>query len=135
MTGPFQSAAINLVIHCLRGPQSRKADAVAHVASVLAPGGVLFGATVLGEAGPHTWLARRVLHAFNRQGGFDNLDDSETAVRAMLEAAFRQVKIEIVGSVAIFEARDPIRSAAQSASPEDRPGDNAGVRSSWSPRW
>jgi hypothetical protein len=90
---------------------------VANVASVLAPGGVLFGATVLGEAGPHTWLARRVLHAFNRQGGFDNLDDSETAVRAMLEAAFRQVKIEIVGSVAIFEARDPIRSAAESGSP------------------
>ena len=112
MSGPFQSAALNLVIHCLPGPQSRKAGAVAKVASVLAPDGVLFGATVLGEGGPHTWLARRVLHAFNRQGGFDNLDDSETAVRAMLEASFRQVRVEIVGSVAVFEARDPIRPAA-----------------------
>ena len=111
MSGPFQSAAINLVIHCLPGPQSRKAGAVANVASVLAPDGVLFGATVLGEAGPHSRLARRVLHAFNRQGGFDNLDDSETAVRAMLEASFRQVHLEVVGSVAVFEARDPIPSA------------------------
>ena len=92
MTGPFPSAAMNLVIHCLPGPPSRKAGAVANVASVLAPDGVLFGATVLGEAGPHSWLARRVLHAFNRQGGFDNLDDSETAIRAMLGASFRQVQ-------------------------------------------
>jgi SAM-dependent methyltransferase len=112
MPGHYQSAALNLVIHCLPGPQSRKAGAIANVAAVLAPDGVLFGATVLGEAGPHTWLSRRVLHAFNRRGAFDNLDDSETAVREMLEASFRQVDLEIAGSVAIFSARDPIRVAS-----------------------
>jgi SAM-dependent methyltransferase len=114
--GPYQSAALNLVIHCLPGPQSRKAGAIANVASVLAPDGVFFGATVLGEAGPHTWLSRRVLHAFNRRGAFDNLDDSEAALREMLEASFRQVDIEISGSVAVFEARDPIRAALAASS-------------------
>lgn len=112
MSGPFQSAAINLVIHCLRGPQSRKAGAIANVAAVLAPDGVLFGATVLGEAGPHTRLSRNVLRVFNREGGFDNLEDSPAAIREMLQASFRQVQIDIVGSVAVFEARAPIRPVA-----------------------
>ena len=48
VTGPFDSAAMNAVLHCLPGPLERKADAVANVASVLAPGGTFFGATVLG---------------------------------------------------------------------------------------
>jgi SAM-dependent methyltransferase len=111
MTGPFQSAAINLVLHCLPQPQSRKAAAIANMAAVLAPDGVLFGATVLGEDGPQTRLSRQVLRVFNRQGGFDNLEDSPAAVRAMLEASFRQVRIDIVGSVAVFEAREPIRAS------------------------
>ena len=58
--GPFESAALHLVIHCLPGPMSRKAVAVANVAAVLAPTGVLFGASVLGTSGSHTWLARQV---------------------------------------------------------------------------
>jgi hypothetical protein len=38
-----------LPIHCLPGPLSRKSQAVANVAAVLAPTGVLFGASVLGS--------------------------------------------------------------------------------------
>ena len=49
VAGPFESAALHLVIHCLPGPMSRKAVAVANVAAVLAPTGVLFGASVLGH--------------------------------------------------------------------------------------
>ena len=41
--GPFDSAALNGVIHCLPGPLTRKAAAIANVAAVLAPTGVLFG--------------------------------------------------------------------------------------------
>ena len=37
--GPFDSAALHLVIHCLPGPLPRKAAAVANVAAVLAPDG------------------------------------------------------------------------------------------------
>ena len=107
--GPFQSAALNLVIHCLPGPATRKALAVTDVAAVLAPDGILFGASVLGGAGPHTWLSRRVLHAFNRRGAFDNLEDSEAMLRDLLDAAFEQVEMEIVGSIAIFAATTPRR--------------------------
>jgi SAM-dependent methyltransferase len=105
--GPFESAALSLVIHCLPGPLSRKALAVKHVAAVLAPTGVLFGASVLGRSGQHTWLARRVLSAFNRRGAFDNMDDSEEGLREILEGSFEHVELETIGSIAIFSASSP----------------------------
>jgi SAM-dependent methyltransferase len=102
--GPFQSAALHLVIHCLPAPLPQKAAAVANVAAVLAPAGVLFGASVLGTSGNQTWLSRRVLTAFNRRGAFDNLDDSGEGLGEILAASFEQVDLEIVGAVAIFAA-------------------------------
>jgi SAM-dependent methyltransferase len=105
--GPFDSAGIHMVIHCLPGPMTGKARAVEHIAAVLAPNGVLFGATILGRSENHSWVARRVLTVFNRQGGFDNLDDSEAGLRGILEASFEHVEIEVVGSAAIFAATSP----------------------------
>ena len=105
--GPFDSAALHLVIHCLPGPLSRKALALVNVAAVLAPTGVLFGASVLGTSEHHTWLARRVLGAFNRRGAFDNLNDTEEGLREILGASFERVELETVGSIAIFAARNP----------------------------
>ena len=108
--GPFESAALTFVIHCLPGPLSRKAVAIANIAAVLAPTGVLFGASVLGTSGNHTWLGRRVLAAFNRRGAFDNLDDNEAGLHSILEASFERVELETVGSIAIFTARGPRRT-------------------------
>lgn len=112
--GPFDSAALNLVIHCLPGPVSRKAAAVANVAAVLAPTGVLFGASVLGRDGPQTLLSRPVLAAFNRRGAFDNLDDTEASLREILAASFDHVELETVGSIAIFAATDPLTISGHS---------------------
>ena len=107
VSGTFDSAALHLVIHCLPGPLPSKAAAVANVAAVLAPDGVLFGASVLGTSGRHTWAARRMLDAFNRQGGFDNLNDTEEGLGEILAASFEHVELETVGSVAIFAATNP----------------------------
>jgi SAM-dependent methyltransferase len=105
--GPFDSAALNGVIHCLPGPLSRKADAVAHVAAVLAPTGVLFGASILGTSGRHSRLARNALRTNNRRGVFDNLDDTEEGLREILAASFEQVELETIGSMAVFAATGP----------------------------
>jgi SAM-dependent methyltransferase len=107
VSGPFSSAALSLVIHCLPGPMERKAAAVANVAAVLAPDGVLFGATVLGRAGHHSRLARAFLWTFNRQGGFDNLNDTEDGLDGILRQSFADVRIEVIGSSAMFVAREP----------------------------
>lgn len=107
LTDQFDSAALNYVLHCLPGPLERKAAAVRHVARVLTPQGVLFGATVLGIAGPHTPLLRAVLWFVNRQHYFDNLGDTEQGLRDLLMASFREVDIRVQGAVAVFAARHP----------------------------
>ena len=107
LDGPFDSAALNGVIHCLPGPLSRKAGAVANVAAVLAPTGVLFGASILGTSGRHTWLSRRALYANNRRGIFDNLGDTPEGLGEILEASFERVELETIGSFAIFAATNP----------------------------
>jgi SAM-dependent methyltransferase len=107
ITGPYHSAAMNGVIHCLPGPLSRKAAAIANVAAVLAPDGVFFGATLLGTSGRHTRFGRSFLNANNRRGTFDNLDDTEAGLREILGASFEGVDLETVGSFAIFTATNP----------------------------
>ena len=128
VAGPFDSAALNLVIHCLPGPLARKAAAVANVAAVLAPTGVLFGASVVGTSGSQTWLSRRVLAAFNRRGAFDNLHDTEEGLREILSASFEDVEFETVGAVAIFAATG---SAPVSDLDDSARGPGAGRDDEW----
>ena len=115
--GPFDSAALNGVLHCLPGPLPRKAAAVENVAAVLAPGGVLFGASILGSSGRHTGLSRRLLNANNRRGTFDNLGDTQEGLREILEASFERVELETVGSMAVFAATKPRTKALAAATP------------------
>jgi ubiquinone/menaquinone biosynthesis C-methylase UbiE len=105
--GPFESAALSAVLHCLPGPMERKALAIENIARVTAPGGVLFGASVLGTSARHTRMGRALLWAFNKRGAFDNLGDTEAGLRDILERSFRSVKIEIIGGVAVFVASEP----------------------------
>ena len=112
VSGPFRSAALSMVIHCLPGPLERKALAVANLAAVLAPDGVLFGATILGRSGSHRRLARGFLRIFNAQGGFDNLDDSLDGLERILRQSFGEVELDTVGSAALFVARRPVQPRA-----------------------
>jgi SAM-dependent methyltransferase len=105
--GPFDSAALSFVLHCLRGPEGNKAVAVRNIADVLSPDGVLFGGTVLGLDGNHTRSARTFLRAANKQGGFDNLDDTAEGLRRILETSFSTVDVDVVGSAAFFVAARP----------------------------
>ncbi|HET9672332.1 MAG TPA: class I SAM-dependent methyltransferase [Actinomycetota bacterium] len=105
--GPFDSAALNFVLHCLRGPQPHKAVAIRHIADVLTPDGVLFGGTVLGLPERHTPQARAFLRAFNRHGDFDNLGDTAEGLRGILEESFEAVEVEVIGSTANFTATGP----------------------------
>lgn len=107
VTGPFASAGMNAVLHCLPGPMERKAVAIANIAGVLAPDATLFGATVLGRSARHTRAGRAMLTAFNRRGAFDNLDDTEDGIAEILRRSFAEVTIDTVGGMAIFTARGP----------------------------
>ena len=105
VSGPFDSAGFNAVLHCLPGPLDRKATAVANIAAVLAPDATLFGATVIGRSGKHTRAGRAMLAAFNRRGVFDNLDDTEEGIADILRRSFSEVEVKTLGGLALFTAR------------------------------
>jgi ubiquinone/menaquinone biosynthesis C-methylase UbiE len=105
--GPFDSAALSFVLHCLRGPEANKAVAVRNIADVLSPEGVLFGGTVLGLQSNHTKPARAFLRVANKQGAFDNVDDTAEGLRRILEMSFSAVDVDVVGSAAFFAAAGP----------------------------
>lgn len=105
----FDSVALNYVLHCLPGPMSRRAATIRRLAALIEPAGVLFGATVLGTPALHTWWSRAALRVNNRRRIFDNLFDTEDSLRAILDASFAAVALEIVGSVAVFSAAKPRR--------------------------
>ena len=102
--GPFDTAALSFVLHCLRGPIENKANAIKNIAAVVAHSGVLFGGTVLGIEEQHSKPARAFLRAFNKQGGFDNLGDTAAGIRQILSESFLEVEMETVGSAALFTA-------------------------------
>jgi SAM-dependent methyltransferase len=112
VSGPFDSAALSFVLHCLRGPDANKAIAIRNIADVLTPDGVFFGGTVLGLEERHTKAARAFLRAANRQGGFDNAGDTADGLRAILSKSFHDVAVETVGSAAMFTAKSPRSPAA-----------------------
>jgi SAM-dependent methyltransferase len=104
MSGPFDSVGLSMVLHCLPGPMERKALAIENIARVMAPGGVLFGASVLGTSASHTRLGRAFLWAFNRRGAFSNLDDTEAGLHDILGRWFRNVELKTFGGIAVFVA-------------------------------
>lgn len=109
VSGPFNSAALSFVLHCLPGPMERKAAAIENIARVMAPDGVLFGTSVLGAGADHNRLARGFLRAFNKRGAFGNLHDTEAGLGEILGRSFQDVDLRSIHGIAIFVASNPVR--------------------------
>jgi SAM-dependent methyltransferase len=103
--GSYDSVGMVNVLHCVSGAMPVKTVAFEHARSALAPGGVLFGATVLGRGVEHTRLSRMALEGMNRRGVFCNLEDSLEDLDAGLGRVFDSHKIHVEGTVALFTAR------------------------------
>jgi len=102
----FESVAANYLLHCLPGGTESKAATLAeNVRANLEPGGVLFGATILGRGVPHSRIGRRLMRMYNRKGIFSNADDDERGLERGLASRLKDVEIEVVGAVALFAAR------------------------------
>jgi SAM-dependent methyltransferase len=101
----FDSVGMSFVLHCVPGTMLTKAVAFEHARSVLAPGGVVFGNTVLNEGVPHTPVSRLGMKLFNHRGEFCNYDDHLADLDAALGATFPEHRIDVEGSVALFSAR------------------------------
>lgn len=100
----FGSIGVSYVLHCLPGTMAEKAVLFDHLRPLLAPGGHLFGATILGEPHRHSPLGRTLMKIYNAKGVFSNIDDDLPALRRELTARFDETVIDVVGAVALFSA-------------------------------
>lgn len=107
--GPFDSVAVNYVLHCLPGTWADKGTAIEHLAARLADDGVLFGSTILGRGAGHNLPGRGLMALYNALGIFHNRDDDEIGLETVLRQNFAQVSIDVVGTVAMFSASAPRR--------------------------
>jgi hypothetical protein len=88
-----------------------RAVVIRNIAEALFPDGVLFGSTILGTQDLHTRLSHAALRATNRRRIFDNLTDDLPGLRTLLLTHFETIGINVVGTVAIFNAQIPRRAA------------------------
>ncbi|TFK91268.1 S-adenosyl-L-methionine dependent methyltransferase [Polyporus arcularius HHB13444] len=108
LSGKFDSVALFYVFHCLPGALPKKAtDVFANIAPVLAPGAVVYGATILGAGVSHNWFGTRLMGIYNKKGIFGNVADSAEGLREALRESYEEWDVRIVGVVALFEARKP----------------------------
>jgi ubiquinone/menaquinone biosynthesis C-methylase UbiE len=103
--GSFDSVGMNWLLHCMPGDIASKGAVFDHCQTVLAPGGVVFGSTVLNDGVPHNPFSRWMMNLLNSRGAFTNLDDDLDGLKRELDRRFSSVQVELAGSVAIFAAR------------------------------
>jgi len=102
--GSFQSIGLNYVFHCLPGTMTQKSVLFDHLKPHLAPGGTVFGSTILQGNAPRSWAARKLMAIYNAKGVFSNENDTRETLEMALTARFKDVQIEVIGCVALFSA-------------------------------
>jgi SAM-dependent methyltransferase len=101
----YDSIGMVNLLHCVPGAMPTKIVAFEHARKALAPGGVLFGVTILGEGVKHTRLSRMALKGMNRRGVLSNLHDSLEDLDAGLGRVFDSHEVQVQGAMALFTAR------------------------------
>jgi SAM-dependent methyltransferase len=104
LSGSFSSAALCYLLHCMPGAIPEKAVAFDHLRPLLKPGARMFGATILQGSLPRSRAAQALMNLYNRKGIFSNAADTVEDLDSALRARFTDVKVEILGVVALFEA-------------------------------
>jgi ubiquinone/menaquinone biosynthesis C-methylase UbiE len=104
-TRPFDSVAINGLLHCLPGTMRTKSVVFDHLKPLVNPGGVVFGCTILNKGVKKSRTAQWTMNRLNRRKVFTNLDDDLEDLRAELSKRFQQYDVRVVGCMALFWAR------------------------------
>lgn len=103
---PFTSIGLSFLFHCLPGSFPEKAAAVfTNLKPYLAPGGTLFGTTILGSGVKLHPLARLLTGIYNNKGIFSNTADSLPRLEAALQDNFSSYTLEQRGVVAFFSGQ------------------------------
>lgn len=103
LSNQFNSISMNYLLHCLPGTMETKSEAIANAVSMLIPGGVLFGATILADANLHTKMSQRLCDFYNKKGIFSNQDDTLEQLKLTLSNHLNDLEISVVGCVCLFK--------------------------------
>lgn len=101
----FDSVGINYLLHCLPGSIESKALSFDHLKALMNPNAVLFGSTLLQGGVPRSWLAKRLMKAYNKKGIFSNQHDDLDGLKRALTQRFSKVSVDVVGCAALFSSR------------------------------
>jgi SAM-dependent methyltransferase len=108
---PYKSAALCYLLHCLPGAIPEKAVVFDYLRPLLEPGARVFGATILQGGVRRSLTAQALMNIYNTKGIFSNAMDTVEDLDAALRARFTDVRIEVKGSVALFEVTADKREA------------------------
>jgi hypothetical protein len=103
--GPFRSAGLCYLLHCVPGTIAEKAVVFDRLKPLLAPGATVFGATILQGDAKRSKLAQVLMDIYNRRGIFSNAGDTLEDLESALQGRFRDVRVTVRGTVALFEAK------------------------------
>lgn len=105
----FNSISMNYLLHCLPGNMVIKSAAIANAASMLVPGGVLFGATILSDDRFHNKLSRKLCAFYNKKGIFSNQQDTLKTLQSSLKKHLIEVDVSVIGCVALFKGKRSVQ--------------------------
>jgi hypothetical protein len=103
----YGSIGVTYLLHCLAGDIRQKSAVFDHLIPLLAPGGTLFGATILAQGVPRSPAAVKLMGFYNKKGIFGNARDSLDDLRLALASRFNDVRVDTIGCVALFSAKGP----------------------------
>jgi 2-polyprenyl-3-methyl-5-hydroxy-6-metoxy-1,4-benzoquinol methylase len=101
----FDSVGINYLFHCVPGSLTEKTVAFDHLKVLMNPGCQIFGSTILQGGVPTSWSAKKLMKTYNKKGIFSNTKDSLKDLQTALTQRFQDVKVEVIGCVALFSGR------------------------------
>lgn len=102
---PFDSIGANYLLHCVPGAITEKAIIFDHLRKLMNPGAHMFGSTILQGGVERSWLAQRLMTFYNNKGIFSNTKDSLDDLKSALTQRFVNVKVDVVGCVALFSGQ------------------------------
>ena len=91
--------------HCLPVEGGRDAHDVNAHRAVLADGARVFGATIVQGDAPRSKAAQALMDYYNRKGIFSNALDTAPELEAELKRRFTNVRVQLHGAVAVFDAQ------------------------------
>lgn len=104
-TPKFDSIGILNVLHCLPGDMENKATAFENISSILKPGGVVFGSTIVGKDIRHSLFTSLALAISNAIGTMSNMKDDLEGLQNSLRKHFSESHVHLIGNEAIFWAK------------------------------